>query len=252
MVSRTKLSQELDTLLKVDLFKDYCPNGLQVEGCEEIQSLITGVTASKALIDKACEKNVDALLVHHGFFWKGENPTITGYRKDRIRELLKNDINLFAYHLPLDCHVTYGNNIQLAAHLDFKSSSAFSLNGVPNLLWQGQLNTPLSADEFKHYLNHRLSQPIIHLPGANEIIAKVAWCTGGAQKYIVDAASLGVDAFISGETSEQTTHLARELGIHYFGCGHHATERYGVEALGGYLANKFSLNHYFIDIPNPV
>lgn len=253
MATRYEIVEYLDNFLNVSLFRDYCPNGLQVEGCSEINTLVSGVTASQALVDRATALNADAILVHHGYFWKGENETITGMKQRRIKALLQADINLLAYHLPLDSHSRLGNNAQLAQVLGIQSIDRFDHNGVKNLIWRGELEQEMRPDQLAGFLAERLGREPQHLPSLTpKAIRTVAWCTGGAQGYIEQAAELGVDAYISGEVSEQTFHQARELDIHYFAAGHHATERHGVKALGEHLAEKFAINVHFEDIENPV
>lgn len=251
MVARTELSAYLDDLLQTSAFSDYCPNGLQVEGRDRIESLVSGVTASQALIEKARELKADALLVHHGYFWRNEEQVVTGMKARRIRALLTSDINLFAYHLPLDAHEEFGNNIQLAKHLELEPIGLLQ-PGDPEIGRVGRLKEPRLAAEFSDWLQTRLEHPVVWAgPEAEDPIATVGWCTGAGQQFIEQAARLGLDAFISGEISEQTAHVARECGVHYFACGHHATERYGVQAVGQHLSEKFGLSHQFIDIPNP-
>lgn len=253
MLQRKELVDYLQSFLKVNDFKDYCPNGLQVEGSAEIKHIVAGVTASQSLIDKAIEQNADAVLVHHGYFWKGESAEIVGIKQKRIKALLEADINLLAYHLPLDAHTDVGNNAQLAQVLGIQGVMSQNLNGINDLLWRGALNSAMTAGEFAQLLQEKLGREALWLPSrSNNPIKTVAWCTGGAQSYINEAAELGVDAYISGEVSEQTTHLAQELDIHYFAAGHHATERYGVQALAAHLSEKFDISHQFIDIDNPV
>ena len=253
MIRRKQLIDYLHDFLKVDDFKDYCPNGLQVEGSAEVKHIVAGVTASQSLIDKAIEQNADAVLVHHGYFWKGEDAAIVGIKQKRIKALLQADINLLAYHLPLDAHPELGNNAQLAQVLGIQDVTSQALNGVNDLLWSGVLESSLSATKLSQLLEDKLGREALWLPSeSNKSIKTVAWCSGGAQSYIEVAAELGVDAYISGEVSEQTTHLARELDIHYFAAGHHATERYGVRALAAHLSEKFDISCQFIDIDNPV
>jgi len=238
-----------NTLLRVNEFSDYCPNGLQVEGRAEVRRIISGVTACQALIDRAIEQQADAILVHHGFFWKNEAPVITGIKRKRISALLENGISLLAYHLPLDAHGTLGNNATLADKLDLQVEEVNS----GGLLWSGQLAQSMRASAFVQHIAQRLGREPLHLPaGSGREIRRVGWCTGGAQHYIEQAAAQGLDAYISGEVSEQTCHLAQELDIHYFAAGHHATESYGVQALAGHLAEKFAVHCEFIDVPNPV
>lgn len=251
MVGRTELSAYLDELLQPSAFSDYCPNGLQVEGRDQIEFLISGVTASQPLIEVAREQNADALLVHHGYFWRNEDLAVTGMKARRLRALLTSDINLFAYHLPLDAHGELGNNIQLANILELEVTGLLEVDS-PETGRTGRLKEPRSAAEFSGWLEERLDHPVVWAgPETEDPIATVGWCTGAGQQFIEQAARLGLDAFISGEISEQTVHTARECGVHYFACGHHATERYGVQAVGRHLEKKFGLRHQFVDIPNP-
>ncbi|OIN16173.1 Nif3-like dinuclear metal center hexameric protein [Shewanella algae] len=250
-MQREELKQYLHEFLQLDQFRDYAPNGLQVEGKAEIRKIVTGVTACQALIDRAVEASADALLVHHGFFWKNEPEVLTGMKRRRIKTLLLNDINLFGYHLPLDAHPMLGNNAELGRVLGVIEPEAVE-TVAQGLLWQGVLDSPMTAKDLSAMLEQCLGQVPLHLDGGDRSIQKLAWCTGGAQDYIDTAAVLGVDAFISGEVSERTFHSAVEQGIHYFSAGHHATERFGIKALGEHLAHEFELEHEFIDIPNPV
>ncbi|MCE9789394.1 Nif3-like dinuclear metal center hexameric protein [Shewanella chilikensis] len=250
-MQREELRQYLREFLQLDKFRDYAPNGLQVEGKAEIRKIVTGVTACQALIDRAVEAGADALLVHHGFFWKNEPEVLTGMKQRRIKTLLLNDINLFGYHLPLDAHPMLGNNAELGRVLGVIEPEAVE-TVAQGLLWQGVLDSPMTAKDLSAMLEQCLGQVPLHLDGGDRSIQKLAWCTGGAQDYIDTAAALGVDAFISGEVSERTFHSAVEQGIHYFSAGHHATERFGIKALGEHLAHEFELEHEFIDIPNPV
>lgn len=247
MISRNDILQTLNTWLTPENFQDYCPNGLQVEGTEQVKTLITGVTASQDLIDAAVAAKADMLLVHHGYFWKGEDQRIVGIKRQRIQTLLQHNINLVAYHLPIDDHPEYGNNRQLAEVLGIQN--ARPLDG---LVWQGELATPMTVAELSEHLSTRLGRHPLHVGNGQDKISTVGWCTGAAQGYITKAHEAGLDAFISGEVSEPTTHIAREAGIHYFAAGHHATERYGVKALGEALAEHFGLEHRFIDCDNPV
>lgn len=247
MLELTELSNYLATYLKIDLFDDYGPNGLQVEGRPKIKKILTGVTASQALLDVAIEKKVDAVLVHHGYFWHGEDPAITGIKKNRIASLLKHDISLLAYHLPLDAHPEVGNNRQLANILDIRAEQP----GKPtDIIWSGQLSKPLTFDEMAAHINKKLDREPLAVCGGEHSIKKLAWCTGGAQKFIDRVCD--VDAYITGEISESSYHVAQERGIHFFSAGHHATERYGIKALGEHLQQKFDIDCEFVDIPNPV
>lgn len=249
----TTLLNHLNELLKPHKIKDFCPNGLQVEGKKEITKIVTGVTASKALIDEAIAKKADAVLVHHGYFWKNESPCITGMKYQRIKALLDNNINLIAYHLPLDVHPELGNNAQLAKLLGIEVTGLVEPNNPYSVVVKGELPEAISADEFNAHISAKLQRESLHLPSSsNKPIKTLAWCTGGGQGYIELAAEQGIDAFISGEASEQTTHVAREMDIHFFAAGHHATERYGAKALGEYLAEKFDLDVEFVDVDNPV
>lgn len=244
---RHELQDYLNDYLKVGEFKDYAPNGLQVEGREDIQTIVTGVTACQALIDEAIKIKADAILVHHGYFWKSEPEVITGFKQKRIKSLLKHDINLFGYHLPLDAHEELGNNALLG-----KLWGLQDITPIPGLVRLGKLVKPVSIQDFKDSVSQSLTREVLHLPGGEEMVQTVAWCSGGAQGYINQAIEWGADVYISGEVSEQTTHLAKECGLHYFSAGHHATERLGIKALGEHLAKKFDLQCYFVDIANPV
>ena len=242
-----------DELLRVQEFRDYCPNGLQVEGKSDIKKIIAGVTASRELIDWAIEKDADLVLVHHGYFWKGEDASIVGVKKQRISRLLNKNISLLAYHLPLDAHELYGNNIMLAKKLGISVKGCVTDGPAKGLLWYGELDQPLTPAQLGSHIGHSLTRQPLHLGSStNRNIKHIGWCTGAAQGYIEQAAALNLDAYISGEVSEQTYHLARELDIHYFAAGHHATEAYGVQALGQHLAEKFSLEYEYIDLANPV
>jgi len=249
------LVQYCDNILESEQFKDYCPNGLQLEGSTEVKKIITGVTASQALIDATIENKADVLLVHHGFFWQGESPNIVGMKKRRIKRLLEADVSLVAYHLPLDAHPVLGNNAQLASILDLEVEGRFGGAGSQGIAMHGRIGDKLASNDFAQRISVALNREVLHIaPDSNEnhSIQTVAWCTGAAQSYLEKAVELGVDAFITGEASEQTTHIARECGIHFFAAGHHATERYGVRALGEHLSQHFDVNQQFIDIDNPI
>lgn len=247
MAPRKEILRTINEWLQPENFQDYCPNGLQVEGAEEVATIVSGVTASKALIDAAVAADADMILVHHGYFWKGEDQRIQGMKRDRIKQLLDNDINLVAYHLPLDDHPEYGNNRQLADVLEIQNPRPLG-----GLVWEGELSEPMSPQKFTLHIARKLHrEPLWVGDGADEI-KRVGWCTGAAQGFIEAALGAGLDAYISGEISEPTTHTARECGIHYFAAGHHATERYGVQALGEALAKEFGVKHQFIDCDNPV
>ncbi len=248
-MERGELEGYLSGYLQVPDFRDYCPNGLQVEGCDRIASIVTGVTASAALIQAAVAAGADALIVHHGYFWRGEDNRITGMRRVRIGQLIKHDLNLFAYHLPLDAHPEVGNNAALARQLKLNIEGRFGeqnigAHGVP------QAATTLSA--FAGTIEGILGRAPLVIGDPARPLRRIAWCTGAAQGMFEQAVALGVDAYLSGEISEQTVHVARETGVAYIAAGHHATERYGVQALGAYLAQRFGLQHRFIEVENPV
>jgi dinuclear metal center YbgI/SA1388 family protein len=243
------LAAHCDTLLGAAAFSDYAPNGLQVEGERPVALLITGVTASLALIEAAAAQRADALLVHHGWFWKGEPLPLTGMKGRRVCALIRSGMSLLAYHLPLDAHPELGNNRRLGDLLGIEDAGPAAVG--EGLIWRGRLRQPLTGGELAARVGAVLDRMPLHVPGHDRLIETIAWCTGGGQSYIVEAAALGVDAFLSGEISEQTTHQARELGIDYFAAGHHATERYGVQALGEHLARRFGLEHRFMDLSNP-
>jgi dinuclear metal center YbgI/SA1388 family protein len=244
-----KLCEFCDEYLKVDEFNDYCPNGLQVEANSQVDHIVCGVTASQALIDAAIEQGADTLIVHHGYFWKGESQPITGYKGRRISNLIKNNINLLAFHLPLDAHPEVGNNVQLGRIMDWQVEASF---GEQNLVFAGSLSQARTLEEVSQQLDVRLATNSLSISAGDHPIERIAWCTGAAQGFIEAAAERGVDAFVSGEISEPTFHLAREMGIHYIAAGHHATERYGVQALCKVIADRFGIKQQFIDIPNPV
>jgi dinuclear metal center YbgI/SA1388 family protein len=252
MVQREQLTDYLDTLLSVAAFDDYCPNGLQVQGRAEINNIIGGVTASQALINAATLEGADTLLVHHGYFWKGEDPRVVGMKHRRLMGLLEAGINLLAYHLPLDAHPELGNNAQLARLLGLKTTGSFGHGKGPDIGLVGEVTTPCTAGDFVELLTARLGRTPLHIPGKEGNIRTIAWCSGAAQGFTQQAAALGVDAYLTGEVSENTVHEARELGIHFFSAGHHATERGGVQALGAHLAEKYGISFRFEDIDNPV
>lgn len=249
MAQLSDIIRYCDQRLSAGDFADYCPNGLQVAGKDEVRRLVSGVTACQALLDAAIDHQADLILVHHGYFWRGEPAPLVGIKGRRIRTLMQNDIGLLAYHLPLDAQPELGNNRQLAEKLEILDPTA--LPGEQGLLWHGRLAEPLTAEAFAARVARALGREPTLIQAGDQPIARLAWCTGGAQKYIDQVTELGVDAYLSGEISESTTHSAREAGLHYFAAGHHATERYGVQALGRELAEHFGLAHEFIDIANP-
>jgi dinuclear metal center YbgI/SA1388 family protein len=238
--------------LAIDKIKDYCPNGLQVEGRGNVTKLVGGVTASQALIDAAVSRGADAILVHHGFFWKGEAQVITGIKKKRIKHLLENDLSLMAYHLPLDVHSECGNNVTLATLLDIELTGALELGNPRSIGLVGKLQNAMPAKQFAELISSKLGRDCQHIGEADKLIETVGFCSGAAQGMIELAVSQNLDAYISGEISEPTVHVARETGVNYFAAGHHATERGGVQALGRHLADKFGIEFEFIDIDNPV
>ncbi|MBY0269767.1 MAG: Nif3-like dinuclear metal center hexameric protein [Burkholderiales bacterium] len=248
-MERAALDAYLADYLQVPAFRDYCPNGLQVEGRAEIAHIVTGVTASAALVEAAIAAGADALVVHHGYFWRGEDGRITGMRRRRIGRLLEHDLNLFAYHLPLDVHSEVGNNAMLARRLGLTPAGCF---GEQNIGVHGTLAAAATLAQFSALIGEQIARPPLVIGDPARPLRRVAWCTGGAQGLFEQAIALGVDAYISGEISEQTVHAARESGVAYIAAGHHATERYGVQALGEHLAQRFGLRHRFVDIENPV
>ena len=250
MIKQNDLQIYLNELLEVEKIKDYCPNGIQVEGKKDIKTIITGVTACQDLLNSAVEKNADAVLVHHGYFWKDENPCITGMKKNRLQTLLQRDINLFAYHLPLDLHNEFGSNVQLAKILNISIDNRFMAGGY-ELGFIGKLPKTMTGESFAEHITRTLDREPFHIASNNKI-STVAWCTGAAQDFLQEAFYQNVDAYLTGEVSERTVHQAREYNIHFYACGHHATERYGVQALGEHLASKFDLSHEFVDIDNPI
>lgn len=251
MTSRALLTQSLDTLLCPQVFKDYAPNGLQVEGRQEIQTLVSGVTASQALIERAVELRADAILVHHGLFWRGYDGRVTGWLKKRLALLLAQEINLYAYHLPLDAHEALGNNAQLAHRLGLTPQGRF---GEQSLGWLGSV-PDISISRFVHQVQQVMGRPVTQvLPmdwSHEKLLRRVAWCTGGAQSFFESAIASGAEVFLTGEISEPQAHYARECGVAYLACGHHATERYGVQAVGHHVAAQLGLAHTFVDIDNP-
>ena len=248
-MKREELVEYLDGLLQPAKFRDYCPNGLQVEGRAEVSRIVAGVTASQALLDAAVARGADAVMVHHGYFWKGEDGRVTGIRRSRLKTLLGNDINLFAYHLPLDAHPELGNNAQLASRLGWQPDGRF---GEQDIAWLGRVAVPTTAGRLAAEIAASLARQPLLIGDSQRPLRRLGWCTGGAQGYFEQAIALGVDAFVSGEISEQTVHLARESGVAYLACGHHASERYGVAALAAHLAVQCGLQCEFVDVDNPV
>jgi dinuclear metal center YbgI/SA1388 family protein len=255
-VDRDQLSDYLADLMQVNRVKDYCPNGLQVQGKNTIKKIVTGVTASLALIDAAIEEGADAILVHHGWFWKNDDVRVVGQLHARLKLLMENDISLFAYHLPLDLHRELGNNAQLAqvmGWIDAKASPAAFQGTMDGFVWQGNTNgSQRTLGQLARSVASRLGRDPLVIGDLNKPIKSIAWCTGAAQGYITEAIAMKVDAYISGEVSEQTFHASQEMGVAFIAAGHHATERYGIQALGQHLSKKWGVKHQFIDIPNPI
>ncbi len=248
-MQRADLARYLDQLLEVPRFRDYCPNGLQVEGRAEVRRIVTGVTASIALIEAAIAAEADAIVVHHGYFWRGEDARLIGNRRERVARLFAANVSLFAYHLPLDAHPELGNNAQLAQRLGFALDSR---GGEQDIIAFGRPSTVTSLAQLGAHVSSVLGRQALVLGDSTRPVARIAWCTGGAQSYFEQAIDAGVDAYLTGEVSEPQFHLAHETGVGFIAAGHHATERFGVQALGAHLAERFGLEHRFIDIANPV
>jgi dinuclear metal center YbgI/SA1388 family protein len=243
------LENYLNDLLNIHQFQDYCPNGLQIEGKTSIQTLVSGVTASQDLIQAALNLHADAIIVHHGYFWRGEDACLRGIKRHRIATLIEHNINLYAYHLPLDAHIELGNNTLLGQKLGIQEKGRF---GEHNIAAFGSFPQPINLEVLDGLLSSTLNRQPLIIGDPLKTIQKVAWCTGAAQSYFEAAIQQGVDAFITGEISEQNVHIARESGVAFVSAGHHATERYGIQALGNHIAKKFSITHHFVDIENPV
>jgi dinuclear metal center YbgI/SA1388 family protein len=247
-MQREELEHFLETTLESGRFADYSPNGLQVEGRSRIERVTTGVTASLALVEEAVRRGADALIVHHGYFWKGESACLTGYRRQRIATLLRHEINLFAYHLPLDAHPELGNNARWGAIMGWRALGRF---GAQDLGWHGEIPKACALAELARQMEARLSRKPLLIGDPERLVRRVAWCSGGAQGYLEEAAKLGVDVYLSGEISEQTLHIAQETGVAYLACGHHATERFGIKALSEHITHTLGLPCEFIDLENP-
>ena len=248
-VERQALRKWFDDTLSPGHFKDYCPNGLQIQGAAQVKLIACAVTASLKAIEAAAELGAQALLVHHGYFWRGEDPCLVGIKYQRIQLLLKHNINLFAFHLPLDVHPTLGNNAQLGARLGWTTDERF---GDQNLICATRLNAPIDVTSFAKNLKRHLKHAPLMVGDLTRKVQRIAWCTGGAQDSLQEAIEAGCDAFVSGEISERTTHLAREAGVVYAAAGHHATERFGVQALAKAASEALDLSWCFVDDPNPV
>ncbi len=255
VASRAELLSAFDQLLEPARFKDFGPNGLQVEGKGEVRKIVSGVTASLALIEAAVASGADAIFVHHGLFWRGQDGRVTGWMKQRLALLLAHDINLFAYHLPLDAHPVLGNNAQLALQLGLRAydgeAGRFGEQGLGCLGGKLDGGSYSSAQSLAESLEKVLKRPVVSVDGLNAAIKNIAWCSGGAQGYFEEAIAAGADAFITGEISEPQAHYAREMGVAYIACGHHASERYGAPAVAAHVAAQWGLAHEFIDIDNP-
>ncbi|HEY9280213.1 MAG TPA: Nif3-like dinuclear metal center hexameric protein [Eoetvoesiella sp.] len=255
-VSTHELATWLDTTLQPQRFNDYCPNGLQVEGKRKVSHIITGVTASQALLDEAARRNADAILVHHGWFWKNEDPCVRGQKRKRLATALQHELNLFAYHLPLDAHPTLGNNAQLGRMLDFEpdrdSDGSPITCGPGGLIWLGRCATPMTLKELGQHVCNTLQREPLIVGNTQQMVQRVAWCTGGAQSMMQAAVDAGASVYLTGEASEPTFHLAQESGTSFIGAGHHATERYGIKALGEAVAAEFGIQVDFVDLDNPI
>ena len=251
MVNRNELAEYLAQMLNIARYRDYCPNGLQVEGRSEIGTLVSGVTASLALLEAAIELKADAVIVHHGYFWRNEDMRVIGPKQKRLKSLLLHDMNLFAYHLPLDMHPIVGNNAQLAQRLGLIATGRF---GDDEIGWLGMVASPevRTVGDLACVVESQLGRTPLLIGDARQSLGTVAWCTGAAHNYLGDAIQAGAGLYLSGEISEPVVHLARETGVAYLACGHHATERYGVQALGEHIAGRFGIQHHFVDIDNPV
>ncbi|KAA8735482.1 Nif3-like dinuclear metal center hexameric protein [Acinetobacter qingfengensis] len=252
MAQLQQLIQWCDQTLQSAQFKDYCPNGLQIEGKQEVQYLVSSVTASLQAVEAALDLKADALIVHHGYFWKGEPSPLTGLKGKRIKQLLQADISLIAYHLPLDAHPQLGNNAALAALLGIKITGALDPSESHPIGNVGTLAQPLSSEQFVKLLTDKLGQVPIHIDTHKSVIKKIGFCTGAAQDFLYKAATLTCDAYLSGEISERTFHEAHEYGLDYFAAGHHATERFGIQHLGKALAKQFDLQYDYIELNNPI
>lgn len=246
MIDHKTLVLSCDALLQPERFRDYGPNGLQVEGARPIRKLVSGVTASRAFIEAAIDAGADALFVHHGLFWRGQDGRITGWMRERLRLLLARDVHLLAYHLPLDAHPEFGNNAQLGRVLGLQWDARF---GEQDLGFAGDGDWP-DAQALARHVQQQLGRQVTCV-GGERPVRRLAWCTGGAQGYFEAAVAAGADAFITGEISEPQAHLARETGVAFLACGHHATERYGAPAVAAHVAAQLGLEHAFIDIDNP-
>lgn len=252
MIDRQVLMTKLDELLQPELFRDYGPNGLQVEGAPVVRKLVSGVTASRALIEAAIRARADTILVHHGLFWRGQDGRVTGWLRQRLSLLLAHDINLIAYHLPLDAHPEFGNNVQLGLRLGLRTLGHFGEQNLGCLGEDEKGQTFANVEQLAELVTHALGRTVIHVgPDSPRPLRRIAWCTGAAQGYFEAAIAAGADAFITGEISEPQAHYARECGVAFIACGHHASERFGAQAIAANVASLYGLAHEFIDIDNP-
>lgn len=251
MTDRQQLLQSFDALLQPERFRDYGPNGLQVEGRLAVRKLVSGVTASRALIEAAIDVGADALFVHHGLFWRGQDGRVTGWMKQRLALLLAHDINLYAYHLPLDAHPELGNNAQLGQRLGLRAQGRFGEQDLGFLGQPADGRAYADSAALAQHIEQTLGRAVTLIAATPRALRRIAWCTGGAQGYFEAAIAAGADAFITGEISEPQAHYARECGVAYIACGHHASERYGAPAVAGHVAAQLGIEHQFIDIDNP-
>jgi dinuclear metal center YbgI/SA1388 family protein len=251
MTDRLQLLQTFDALLQPERFRDYGPNGLQVEGAATVRKIVSGVTASRALIEAAIEAQADTIFVHHGLFWRGQDGRVTGWMKQRLALLLAHDINLLAYHLPLDAHPELGNNAQLGLKLGLRAHARFGEQDLGCLGERMDSAGFETAEVLARHIENQLNRSVVLVNVAHRAIKKIAWCSGGAQDYFEAAIAAGADAFITGEISEPQAHYARECGVAYLACGHHASERFGAPAVAAHVAAQLGLVHEFIDIDNP-
>lgn len=250
MASAQELLQAFDSLLTPERFSDYGPNGLQVEGKPQVRRVVSGVTASRAFIEAAVAAGADALFVHHGLFWRGQDGRITGWMKQRLALLLRHDINLFAYHLPLDAHPELGNNAQFGRRLGLRADGRFGQQDL-GFIGAREDGGTWSAGELARHVEQVLGHAVVHVGGEERPLQRIAWCTGGAQGSFEAAIAAGADAYITGEISEPQAHYARECGVAFLACGHHASERYGAPAVAAHVSAQLGLEHQFIDIENP-
>ncbi len=251
MATQQQLLAAFDALLAPERFQDFGPNGLQVEGRTEVRRIVSGVTASLALIEAAVDAGADAIFVHHGLFWRGQDGRVTGWMKQRLARLLAHDINLFAYHLPLDAHAELGNNAQFGRLLGLQAPSRFGEQDLGFLGGRADGSPFADLAALTRHLEASLGRPVLSVAGAPGPLSRIAWCTGGAQAYFEAAIAAGAQVFLTGEISEPQAHYARECGVSFAACGHHATERYGAPAVAAHVAAQLGIEHRFIDIPNP-